>query len=132
MCADSAPDDLSEWLYHYCSERAAQDIISEEPPYFVAGSGSHHGWGMYATDIKPRDADSIAEVSTWCFAGEATPPELSHVLVLRRTSEDETFRPTSNAREWIIDCAAPLEMVWLEDLLTEVLRWDGGAWVLVA
>jgi len=25
-----------------------------------------------------------------------------------------------------------LELVWLEDLLIEVLRWDGLAWVLVA
>jgi hypothetical protein len=43
---------------------------------------------MYATDIEPLDAGSIAEVSTSCFEGE--------------------------------------------DLLIEVLRWDGRAWVLVA
>jgi hypothetical protein len=87
---------------------------------------------MYATDIEPRDADSIAEVSSWCFAGEATAAELSHVLVVRRAGQGQAFQRTSNAREWIIDCAAPLEIVWLEDLLTEALRWDGRVWVSVA
>jgi len=76
-------------LYHYCSERAATDIVADEPPYFVSGGGSHHGWGMYATDIEPLDADSIAEVSTSCFAGEATAAELSHVLVVRGASEEQ-------------------------------------------
>jgi hypothetical protein len=128
-CSDpQAPDRL----YHYCSERAARDIVAEEPPYFVSGGGSHHGWGMYATDIEPLDAGSIAEVSTSCFAGEATAAELSHVLVVRGASEEQCFRRTSNPHEWIIDCASPLELVWLEDLLIEVLRWDGRAWVLVA
>jgi len=128
-CSDPrAPDRL----YHYCSERAAADIVAEEPPYFVSGGGSHHGWGMYATDIEPVDAASIAEVNTSCFAGEAIPAELSHVLVVRRASEDRCFRQTSNPHEWIVDCAAPLELVWLEDLLIEVLRWDGLAWVSVA
>jgi hypothetical protein len=98
----------------------------------VSGGGSHHGWGMYATDIEPRDAESMAEVSASCFAGEAIAAELSHVLVVRRASEGRCFRETSNFHEWIIDCAAPLELVWLEDLLIEVLRWDGQAWVLVA
>jgi hypothetical protein len=87
---------------------------------------------MYATDIEPVDADSIAEVSASCFAGEATPAELSHVLVVRGASEGQPFQRTSNPHEWIIDCAAPLELVWLEDLLIEVLRWDGQAWVVVA
>jgi hypothetical protein len=87
---------------------------------------------MYATDIEPADADSIAEVSTSCFAGEATPAELSHVLVVRGSSNEQCFRRTSDLHEWIIDCAAPLEIVWLEDLLIEVLRWDDRAWVLVA
>lgn len=128
-CSDpQAPDRL----YHYCSERAARDIVAEEPPYFVSGGGSHHGWGMYATDIEPVDAGSMAEVSTSCFVGEATSAELSHVLVVRAASGGQSFRQTSNPHEWIIDCAAPLELVWLEDLLIEVLRWDGRAWVLVA
>jgi hypothetical protein len=109
-------------LYHYCSERGAADIVSEEPPYFVSGGGSHHGWGMYATDIEPVDAGSIAEVSTSCFAGEATPADLSHVLVVRGASNEQCFRQTSNSHE----------LVWLEDLLIEVLRWDGRAWVSVA
>jgi hypothetical protein len=87
---------------------------------------------MYATDIEPLDADSMAEVSTSCFAGGAAAAELSHVLVVRGASEGQCFRQTSNSHEWIIDCAAPLEFVWLEDLLIEVLRWDGGAWTLVA
>jgi hypothetical protein len=69
LCSDPQTPDR---LYHYCSERGAADIVSEEPPYFVSGGGSHHGWGMYATDIEPVDADSIAEVSTSCFMGEAT------------------------------------------------------------
>ena len=98
----------------------------------MSGGGSHHGWGMYATDIEPVDAGSIAEVNTSCFAGEAIPAELSHVLVVRRASEDRCFRQTSNPHEWIIDCAAPLELVWLEGPLIEVLRWDGLAWVSVA
>ena len=119
-------------LYHYCSERAAADIVAEEPPYFVSGGGSHHGWGMYATDIEPLDADSIAEVSTSCFRGEAIPAELNHVLVVRGASEGQCFRQTSNSHEWIIDCAAPLELVWLEGLLIEVLRWDGQVWASVA
>jgi hypothetical protein len=128
-CSDpQAPDRL----YHYCSERAAADIVAEEPPYFVSGGGSHHGWGMYATDIEPLDADSIAEVSTSCFLGGATLADLSCVLVVRRTGEGQSFRETSNPHEWIIDCAAPLELVWLEDLLIEVLRWNGRVWVSVA
>jgi hypothetical protein len=73
-----------------------------------------------------------AEVSTSCFLGGATLADLSCVLVVRRASEGQSFRETSNPHEWIIDCAAPLELVWLEDLLIEVLRWDGLAWVLVA
>jgi hypothetical protein len=87
---------------------------------------------MYATDIEPVDADSMAEVSTSCFGGEAIPAELSHVLVVRGASEGQCFRRTSNPHEWIIDCAAPLELVWLEDLLIEVLRWDGRVWASVA
>jgi hypothetical protein len=130
--AKSTKKRTPERLYHYCSERAAADIIAEEPPYFVSGGGSHHGWGMYATDIEPVDAGSIEEVSTSCFAGEAIAAELSHVLVVRGASEAQPFQRTSNSHEWIIDCAAPLELVWLEDLLIEVLRWDGRAWVLVA
>lgn len=54
------------------------------------------------------------------------------MVVVRRASEGQSFRETSNPHEWIIDCAAPLELVWLEDLLIEVLRWDGLAWVSVA
>jgi hypothetical protein len=128
-CSDPrAPDRL----YHYCSERAARDIVAEEPPYFLSGGGSHHGWGMYATDIEPLDDETMAEVSTWCFMGGATPADISCVLVVRRASEGQCFRETSNSHEWIIDCAAPLELVGLEDLLIEVLRWDGRAWVLVA
>jgi hypothetical protein len=98
----------------------------------VSGGGSHHGWGMYATDIEPVDAASITEVNTSCFMGGVTLADLSCVLVVRRASEGQCFRETSNSHEWIIDCAAPLELVWLEDLLIEVLRWDGLAWVLVA
>lgn len=46
-------------LFHYCSERAATDILAEEPPYFLVGTGSSYGWGMYATDIEPLDATTI-------------------------------------------------------------------------
>jgi hypothetical protein len=98
----------------------------------VSGGGSHHGWGMYATDIEPVDAGSIADVSAWCFMGGAAPADLSCALVVRRANGGQSFRETSNSHEWIIDCAAPLELVWLEDLLIEVLRWDGRAWVSVA
>jgi hypothetical protein len=129
LCSDLREPDR---LYHYCSERAARDIVAEEPPYFVPGGGSHHGWGMYATDVEPVDADSVAEVSTWCFAGGAALEDLSHVLVVRGASGEQCFRQTSNPHEWIIDCAAPLEIVWLDDLLIEVLRWNGRAWALVA
>jgi len=87
---------------------------------------------MYATDIEPVDAGSMAEVSTSCFMGGATLADLSCALVVRRTSGEQSFRETSNPHEWIIDCAAPLELVWLEDLLIEVLRWDRLAWVSVA
>jgi hypothetical protein len=64
--------------------------------------------------------------------GGARLADLSCVLVVRRASEGQCFRETSNSHEWIIDCAAPLELVRLEDLLIEVLRCDGRAWVLVA
>lgn len=87
---------------------------------------------MYATDIEPVDADSMAEVSTWCFMGGARLADLSCVLVVRRESGGQSFRETSDPHEWIIDCAAPLDLVWLEDLLIEVLRWDGCVWAPVA
>ena len=118
-------------LFHYCSERAATDILDAEPPYFLVGPGSAHGWGMYATDIEPVDATSIDDVSTHCFAGQATAAELSHVLVLHPANAVDRFEQTSNPYEWMILRDAPAAIVELETLLIEACRFDGAAWISI-
>ena len=127
------PDDDSDGpLYHYCSERAARDIIEDEPPpYFLVGTGSHHGWGMYATDIEPLDSASMDQVSSECFAGRASAAELDHVLVLHRCNAEGCFERVA-ASQWVRGQNVPGEIIDLDTLLVEVRRWDGRAWTVLA
>jgi hypothetical protein len=127
------PDEESDGpLYHYCSDRAARDIIEDEPPpYFLVGTGSHHGWGMYATDIEPVDLASIDQVSSECFAGCAGRAELDHVLVLHRGNAEGFFERVDPAT-WVRGENVPGEVIELETLLIEIRRFDGCGWTAVA
>jgi len=125
-------DDPHGLLYHYLSERAARDIIEDEPPpYFLVGAGSHHGWGMYATDIEPVDAATMDQVSTECFAGLAGQAELNYVLVLHRSNAETSFQRVAPS-EWVLGENVPGEIIELETLLVEVRRWDGEQWTVLA
>lgn len=121
-------DSQPERLYHYCSELNARNIIESEPAYYLVGTGSLHGWGMYATDIEPINEESMDDVSTHCFGGNATHAELSHVLVLHPGNAVDRFEQTSNPYEWIIDREAPEAIIELETLLLEVRRWEDPGW----
>ena len=118
-------------LFHYCSERAATDILAEEPPYFLVGTGSSYGWGMYATDMEPVDATTIDDVSTHCFAGQATAAEFSHVLLLHPANAVDRFEQTANPYEWMLLRDAPGAIIDLETLLFEARRLDGSAWTVI-
>lgn len=119
-------------VYHYCSERAARDIVEDEPPpYFLVGAGSHHGWGMYATDIEPLDEQSLDEVIAECFAGGTSTAAVDHVLVLHRSDARRRFEQVG-AHEWVLGENIPWEIIDLETLLTEVRRWDGSSWIAIA
>ncbi|MGH2904973.1 MAG: hypothetical protein ACRDK7_15525 [Solirubrobacteraceae bacterium] len=133
MSGGSWPEDEAEGpLYHYCSERAARDIVEDEPPpYFLVGAGSRHGWGMYATDIEPVDLTSIEQVSSECFAGGASHAELNHVLVLDSFDARRHFKRVA-PYEWVLGENVPGEMIDLETLLVEVRRFDGRGWSVIA
>lgn len=49
-----------------------------------------------------------------------------------RTQHVFRIEQTGNPYEWVIERPAPLHIVELETLITEVRRWDGSKWVTVA
>jgi len=104
--------------------------MEDEPPYFVVGTRSHYGWGMCATDIEPVDEATMDQVSTDCFDGQATPAEPDHVLVFHSGNAEDSFEQVAPG-QWIIGRDAPEEIIELETLMIEMLRWDGATWVVV-
>jgi hypothetical protein len=121
-------------LFHYTSEEAARSIIEDEEDfglYFQVGVGNWHGHGLYATDIAPVDRESMDDVSTRCFGGGATHPELNHVLVLLPDNAEHRFVRTGNPDEWIISVPQALEIIRLETLLLAIRRFDGVGWTTI-
>lgn len=72
--------DGGEYVFHY-TEAAYARQIAEDEHYFVGG-GANFGFGLYATDLEPREA-SPDEIRAICFGGDDAPGNaLDGVLVL--------------------------------------------------
>jgi hypothetical protein len=73
-----------EFLFHYTDAIRAEAIMEER--LFVSGPRAARGFGIYATDIAPVSEGTIEEVIVHCFRGDATPPEVSHAIAVRRSA----------------------------------------------
>ena len=116
------------FLFHYTDAVRADLIVGDR--LFVAGPSAVHGFGVYATDIAPVDFESIEDVITKCFGGDATPAEVDHVVVVMRAAGGLEFEQTSNPYEWVLP-TAKLELVLLDELYVATLRFEGDTWVIV-
>lgn len=116
------------YLFHYTDAIRADAII--EARCFVAGPSATHGFGVYATDLAPVDAESIDEVIVNCFRGDATPAEVSHAIALRRSSGELEFEPTDDPYQWIL-ATGKLELVHIDGIYVAAAAFTGAGWEII-
>jgi hypothetical protein len=124
---ESGAGDL--YLFHY-TDAAAADLIIDSL-FFSTGAIGRCGHGVYATDIPPRDADTIDDVITNCFNGRATPAEVDHVIVVNREGGGYEFTPCPDPYEWVLPTDASLEPVFLDAFYVAAARFDGSSWEII-
>jgi hypothetical protein len=118
----------TRFLFHYTDAIRADAIIEER--IFVSGPSAVYGVGIYATDIAPAGPETVDEVIVHCFAGEATPPEVSHAIAVRIASGDLRFQRTPDPYQWILP-TGKLELVHIEGLYVAAAAFDGAAWRII-
>jgi hypothetical protein len=118
----------SEFLFHYTDAARADAIVEDH--CFVSGPRAAHGFGIYATDIAPVDAETIEEVIVECFRGDAIPPEVNHAVVVRIASGEARFERTEDPYQWVLP-TGKLELVQIEGLYVATVAFDGGCWTII-
>ncbi|HEY2935282.1 MAG TPA: hypothetical protein VGJ25_01700 [Gaiellaceae bacterium] len=118
----------TEFLFHYTDAVRADAIIEER--CFVSGPRTAHGFGIYATDIAPVGAETIDEVIVNCFRGDATPPEVNHAIVVRRSSGRLRFERTDDPYQWVLP-TGKLELVFIEGIYVAAIAFSGSRWEII-
>jgi hypothetical protein len=116
------------FLFHYTDAVRADAIIEER--LFISGARAARGFGIYATDIAPVSAESIDEVIVHCFRGDATPPEVSHAIAVRRASGDLRFEQTDDPYQWVLP-TGKLEFVHIEGIYVATAAFTGSRWEII-
>lgn len=117
-----------EFLFHYTDAARADAIIEER--CFVAGPGAARGFGIYATDIAPVGAETIEDVIVHCFGGEATPPEVSHAVAVRRSAGELQFEQTDDPYQWVLP-TGKLELVHIEGIYVATVQCIDNRWKII-
>jgi hypothetical protein len=118
----------TELLFHYTDAIRADAIIDER--LFVSGPRAARGFGIYATDIAPVSAETIDEVIVHCFRGDATPPEVSHGIAVRRSSGGFRFEQTDDPYQWVLP-TGKLELVHIEGIYVATVAFTGSRWEII-
>jgi len=117
-----------ELLFHYTDAARADAIIEER--CFVSGPGVARGFGVYATDIAPTGVETIEDVIVHCFGGDATPVEVSHAVVVRRSSGELQFEQTDDPYQWVLP-TGKLELVHIEGIYIATAQFTGSRWSII-
>ncbi len=117
-----------DFLFHYTDAIRADAIIEER--CFVSGPRAARGFGIYATDIAPVSAETIEEVIIHCFRGDATPPEVSHAIAVRRSSGDLRFERTDDPYQWVLP-TGKLELVHIDGIYVATAAFTGRGWEII-
>lgn len=117
-----------EFLFHYTDAIRADAIIEER--CFVSGPRAARGFGIYATDIAPVGAETIDEVIVHCFRGDATPPEVSHAIAVRRSSGGLRFARTDDPYQWVLP-TGKLELVHIDGIYVATAAFTGSGWEII-
>jgi hypothetical protein len=117
-----------EFLFHYTDAICADAIIEER--FFVSGPRAARGFGIYATDIAPVSAETIDDVIVHCFGGDATPPEVSHAVAVRRSSGDIRFERTDDPYQWVLP-TGKLELVHIEGIYVATAAFTRSGWEII-
>jgi hypothetical protein len=118
----------TRFLFHYTDAIRADAIIDER--IFVSGAGAGYGVGIYATDIAPVGADTIDDVISQCFGGDAIPPEVSHAIAVRIANGPLRFHQTSDPYQWLLP-TAKLEPVHIDGIYVAAVAFDGHRWQII-
>jgi hypothetical protein len=117
-----------DFLFHYTDAARADAIIEDR--CFVCGPRSGRGFGIYATDIAPSDAETMDDVIVHCFGGEATPPEISHAIAVRRSSDELCFEQTDDPYQWVLP-TGKLDLVHVDGIYVATAAFTGGHWEII-
>jgi len=96
----------------------------------LGAEGGARGFGIYATHIAPVGAETIDEVTVHCFRGEATPPEVSHAIAVRRSSGDLRFQRTDDPYQWVLP-TGKLELVHIDGIYVATATFTGSGWEII-
>jgi hypothetical protein len=118
----------TEFLFHYTDAIRADAIIEER--CFVSGPRAARGFGIYATHIAPVGEETIDEVIVNCFRGDATPPEVSHAIAVRRSSGTLRFVPTDDPYQWVLPTGR-LELVQIDGIYVAAVAFSGRRWEII-
>jgi hypothetical protein len=88
------------------------------------------GLGIYATDIAPSGVETIEDVIVHCFRGEASPAEVSHAVVVRRSAGDLQFEQTDDPYQWVLP-TGKLELVHIEGIYVATAQFTGSRWSIL-
>jgi len=118
----------TKFLFHYTDAIRADAIIEER--FFVSGPRAARGFGIYATDIVPVGEETIDEVIVNCFRGDATPPEVSHAIAVRRSSGRLRFERTDDPYQWVLPTGR-LELVHIEGIYVAAVAFSRSRWEII-
>jgi hypothetical protein len=118
----------SAFLFHYTDAIRADAIIEQR--CFVSGPRAARGFGIYATHIAPVGEETIEEVIVNCFRGDATPPEVSHAIAVRRSSGRLRFERTDDPYQWVLPTRR-LELVHIEGIYVAAIAFSSGHWEII-
>lgn len=65
-----------------------------------------------------------------CFRGDATPPEVSHAIVVRRSSGELHFERTDDPYQWVLPTGR-LALVHIEGIYVAAVAFSGGRWEII-
>jgi hypothetical protein len=98
--------------------------------YYLVGEGALHGYGLYATDMRPDEA-SPAEIRRVCFGGDAPKNAFDGVLVVLGDDPQTPFTPVDE-HIYLLEAAAGLgELIPMYSILVGIgSRLTGSDWVI--